>query len=237
MEELGNEELGSELEENENSPDPLWKTRGFSSLEAMVAELEGNVASEKAARSVAEQALVVKPAVQSPQFDRAKYDDDPEGYSAQFNQEVQNYLASTNAPSYPASVLDGAVKGVLAEGETKAINRHVLYGVMRSLVAEDPNKKHMLDSPDGIRELGRQALEQFAAKTGEPEPDKVIPGEHVQPKGSPSGAPKKTPAKESEIEKLSTQIKEAAEAGKVGDVVKLTLQRNAAKLKKEKGVK
>ena len=231
MEELQEEESGSELEGNESPPEPLWKTRGYTSLEAFVADMDGKVETERARASVAEQALTVKPAVQPPQFNREKYDDNPEVYSQEFNQEVSAYLASSNAPQFPASVIDAAVENMMVEGEKREINRHVLYGVMRSLIVADPNRKHMLNTPDGVRELGKLALSQFSEKAKE-DAEKETPAEHDQPKGgSPSAQSKKGKSKESEVESLTKQIDEAGAAGKVDDVVKLVLQRNAAKLK------
>jgi hypothetical protein len=231
-----NLESGSEETENENEPKALWEERGFPSLEAFVASLEGTVASERAGRQVAEQALTVKPAVVAPQFNREAYDADPEGYSTKFNNEVQSYLTSSNTPQYPKAVLDAAVENILLEGEKREINRHVLYGTISSLMIADPTKKAMAGTPDGLRELGRLALEQFTPVKEKEDPE--TPASHVTPKGSPSGTPvKKGGKKDDEVDTLNKKIAEAGEAGKVQDVVGLILERNAAKLKKEKSGK
>lgn len=232
-EELQEEASGLEGEEKENQPDPLWKTRGFDSLDAFVANMDGALASEKAARSVAEQALTVKPVVQSPQFDRTKYDEDPEGYSEKFNKEVQGYLDSSKAPQYPQTVLDAAVEGVMVEGEKREINRHVLYGTIRSLVMADPSKKHMTTTPEGLRELGRQALDQFETTTEEKKVEDA-PASHTTTKGSPSAASKKGKDKEPDVDAITKKIAEAGEKGEIDSMFDLVLARNAAKLKKEK---
>jgi len=228
-----NEELSLEQEERENESNPLWKEKGFDSLEEYVAHLEGETETARSRATLAEKALqatAVGPG-QGPVFDRAAYDEDPDGYSAKFNLALQDFMTKAQKPAYSQAVLNAAIESILLQGEKRNINRHVLYGTMQSIIASDVSKQNMAETPDGVRELGRLALENFETVEKKKLKDDEVPAEHKQPKGSPSATPKKAKGKESELEMLEKEVKEKAEAGLTGDLFDIVMKRNAAKLK------
>lgn len=236
------EEFSLEEEEKEKQddtpPPPVWEQKGFASLEDLIKHLEEEKESATSRAATAEEALIgQRPEVKKPTFNQAEYDEDPEGYSKKFNKEVEEFLTKSTEPvSYPERVLNSAVEEILSKGDEKGYSRHVLYGTLQSIAKGSTENQMLVRTPDGIRTLGAQALkemENMVARKGD-----EAPADHKQPKGgSPSGTKQSKP-KESEVERLDKEIAEKVkEGGKVDEVITLTLQRNAARLRKERGEK
>lgn len=250
----------SEEEKVVQDNEPLWKKQGFESPEAAFEaisqqneDLKGQSVAEKARADTLERELGKGSTPQMPVWDDAAYEEDPSGYSKSYQSKVKAYENAKQAGTERVSkaTLEATLNSVLARATEKGYDEDVMQGVIRSMVRKDPSKRSLLDSPDGIRELGKQAMEKLQGQrspqqkkksevdddgTEDGEMGDRVPKEHQDRPGRASTGPRQSTPRTSEVERLSQEIATGVTERKLrgADLVGKVIEQNLAHLGVEK---
>ena len=223
-----------EEEEEEVVEEPVWKKRGFTSLEAMVAYMDGESASAKVMQSKAEEMLQKQVIGSPPQIDQTRLEEEGQAYLQEYHKATQEFYAQQGKPQAQAALLDAATEGVLTAATTLGYDKDVVYGIMRSIAQASPDKQNAALTVEGIRAIGKEALSKLEGMLGKKK-EAEVPKSHKTPKGGkPSGATAPAP-KKSELDAIEEKIKQAGSEGRVDDVINLVMEKQAALLKPRKG--
>ena len=220
--------MSEEVKEAQDKP--LWEQQGYTSVEEMYADLQeqnadlrGKGAAERARADSLEKELGSASVPTVPTFDQKAYEEDPQGYLEKHQKDLETYrVASEEGPKkVTKATLNATANSVLAEAVEKGYDKIMVQSVMRSMVSQEPEKGNLLNSPDGIRELGKQAMEKLKAQmkplhtpTGGDEGDeleenevaKEVPNEHRDRPGRSSAGAKRSTPKQSEVDRLADEI-------------------------------
>lgn len=220
------------------TPKPLWEQKGYASaddalIEAIMSKAEANAlvdAKEK------EKAAAPKPP-RPPKWDKKAYDEDGDAYAAAFQQEVADYSAkvqefATTKPTSQAEIA-AAAQGVLAVAEFMGFNRQAVEYVMLDM-AKDPQYASLASTPQGVRDLGKLAMENI--KTGFKGAKPATPPKEIPPEKQYSGSDNashtgKDVKSEDPEEKRRKEVEKAVKEGRSIDVVKLALQKGLPRKK------
>lgn len=224
------EELEEQAEEGKEEK-PVWEKRGFTSLEAMVAHMDGDAASSKLLQQRAEEVLDKQVVGTPPRLDQDRLEAEGESYLQEYHQKTGDFYAKQGKPQTHAALLDAATEGVLTTAEMLEMDKHVVYGMMRSIAMESPAKQEMAKTVEGIRLIGKEALDKLEGTMGKKKA--ATPASHKTPKGGSPSGPAPTKSKKSEVETIEDEIKTAGQSGDVDSVIDLVLKKQAAKLKKK----
>jgi hypothetical protein len=235
------------VEDKEAQDKPLWEQQGYSSAdEAFNAMMDANVA-EKARADALEKELGTPKAPEFPVFDKDAYENDPVGYVEQHQSELERYKEATkDGPAkISKSVLNATLQSVLALATQKGYDEDVVQGTIRSMVRRDSSLAGKLETPDGLRELGKLAMEKLKAQIPKPvvnkgdeddtEDDEMadkVPTEHRDRPGRSSAGARQSTPKSSEVDRLSAEIETHVSTGRGvnADLVGLIIEKNLAQL-------
>ena len=239
-------------EDREAQDKPLWEQHGFDSVEDMYASITSDTKGEKIRADALEAQLGAPNVPTFPEFNQKAYEADPTTYLASHQKELDKYREAVKEGTGKVSkpVLEATLKSVLAVAVEKGYDEDVVQGTIRSMVRRDEKLAALLDTPDGLRELGKLAMEKLKAQTstlpdddGEGDDDGQednemanVPPEHRDAKGRSSAGQRQSTPKTSEVDRLTGEIAThvTEKKGVNADLVGLVIEQNLAHLGVEK---